>query len=69
MSDYFKWQELRAWAEDKARLESNEDSVFFVLLLSKMSQIDSASKNTRRFSMQRSLQEIYPDTPFDGEEW
>lgn len=69
IADLYKWQELRAWAEDKVRLESEENSVFFVLLLSKMSQIDSAN-NGPRFSIQRgSLQDMYPDHPFDGEDF
>ena len=68
--DYMKWQELKAWAQDRVRLGSEEDSVFFVLLLSKMDQIDSASNHPRSFSMQRgTLQETYPDQPFDGEDY
>lgn len=68
VADYFKWEELRAWAHDKARLGSEEDSVFFMILLSKMSQIDSENKRTR-FSMNRvSLRDTYQEIPFDGED-
>jgi len=68
ISDYLKWEELRAWAKDKSMLGSEEDSVFFTILLSKMSQIDS--KNHRSSYIQRgSLREMYPDTPFDGEDY
>ena len=69
VSDFFKWEELRVWAHDKSRLGSEEDSVFFMILLSKMSQIDSKNKRTK-FSMQRgTLQDMYPDMPFDGEDF
>ena len=70
VADYFRWEELRAWAQDKVRLESEEDSVFFVLLLAKMAKIDSEIKQPRSFSMQRgTLQDMYPDLPFDGEDF
>lgn len=69
INDIYKWQELRAWAEDKVRLESDEDSVFFVLLLSKMKQIDSASGRDVPLIRRGTLQDMYPDLPFDGEDW
>ena len=69
ISDLNKWQELRAWADDKVRLESNEDAVFFVLLLSKMAQLDSIRGRPFPLTRPASFKEMYPDTPYDGEEW
>ncbi len=69
LTDYTKWQELRAWAEDKVRLETQENAVFFVLLLSKMSQLDTANHWSTLPISRGPLQDMYPDTPFDGEDY